>query len=199
MAWIADQLLKLIGEHALDECITESKLVALSKLKEKQVENAVCKLRKHGLVTRTAPGCYRLTSEGKEALAAEAPVIRPGPKGTYQKVRIHRHSLRARVWRAIRIRRKFSIPEIEPLVLQGHEKNMRSNIGKYLKALELAGYLVRMKKREAGTAPTSNGFARWWLPDDKNTGPIAPVWRPARNVVFDQNTGEEVPLCGDHS
>jgi len=199
MAWIAEHLLKVIGEHAPDECITEERLVNLTRLKPMQVENAARKLRKHNLVMLTAPGCYRLTSAGKVALATEDARLRSGPRGAQPGVRIHRHSLRARVWRAIRIRRKFSIPEIEPLVLQGSEKNMRSNIGKYLKALELAGYLVKMKQREAGTALTSNGFARWWLPDDKNTGPIAPVWRPAKNVVFDQNTGEEVPLCGGHS
>jgi hypothetical protein len=199
MAWIAEQLLKVIGSHAPDECITGEKLIELTKLKDRQVENATRKLHKHGLITLTAPGCYRLTSAGKETLATENVQLRSGPRGSYQKVRIHKNSLRLRVWRAIRIRKKFSIPEIEPLVAQGDEKNVRSNIGKYLKVLEDAGYLVKMKKREAGSAPTSNGFVRWWLPDDKNTGPLAPIWRIEKGTVFDPNTGKEVSLCGENS
>lgn len=198
MAWIAEQLLKIIDRHALDECITFDQLIWLSRLKPKQVENATYKLRKHGLITLTEPGCYRITSEGRQALADEDTNLRSGPHGSSQKERIHKKSLRTRIWRAIRIRKKFSLPELEPLVCTGHERDMRNNAGKYLKALESAGYLIKMKKVEAGTAPTSNGFARWWLPDDKNTGPIAPIWRPGKGVIFDPNIGEEV-LCGEKS
>ncbi len=198
MAWISEQLLKVIGEHAPNECITEKRLVNLTGLKEKQVENAMRKLRKHELVVLVAPGCYRLTDAGKEALATEA-ALRSGPSGSYQAVRIHKNSLRMRVWRAIRIRKKFSISEIEPLVATGNEADIVSNIGKYLRALEKAGYLIKMKKREAGSALTSNGHMRWWLPDENNTGPIAPIWRQAKNTLFDPNNGKEVPLCGENS
>lgn len=199
MAWIAEQLLKVIGKHAPDECITEDKLITLTKLKPRQVENATRKLRKHSLIILTAPGCFRLTNAGKTALASEGGRLRSGPRGQQPGARVHKNSLRARVWRAIRIRRKFSIPEIEPLVAQGVEKDVRSNIGKYIKALEEAGYLVKMRKREAGSALTSNGFCRWWLPDENDTGPLAPVWRPTKNTVFDPNNGKEVPLCGETS
>lgn len=198
MAWIAEQLLKTIGQHALDECITEQKLVSLTRLKEKQVENAMRKLHQHKLIILTKPGCYRLTESGKEALATDAE-LRSGPNGSYQTVRIHKNSLRTRVWRAIRIRKKFSIPEIEPLVASGDEADIVSNIRKYMIALEKAGYLIRMRKREAGGTLTSNGHVRWWLPDESDTGPLAPVWRPSRNTLFDPNTGKEVTLCGDNS
>lgn len=198
MAWIAEQLLKIIGEHAPNECITEKRLVNLTKLKEKQVENAMRKLRKHELVVLTSPGCYRLTDAGKAALATEA-ALRSGPSGTYQTVRIHKNSLRRRVWHAIRIRKKFSIREIEPLVATGNEADIVNNIGKYLRALEKAGYLIKMKKREVGSVLTSNGHVRWWLPDESNTGPIAPVWRQDKNTLFDPNTGKEVSLCGENS
>ena len=87
------------------------------------------------------------------------------------------------------------------LVAQGGERDISSNIGKYLRGLERAGYLVRMPKREAGTALTSNGFARWWLPDDKDTGPRAPVLSVRKGTVYDPNTEGKVelagrPLCG---
>lgn len=196
MAWIAEQLLTAIGQAAPQECITGAKLVALTSLDDKQVDNAARKLRKHGLLELTDPGCYRLTAAGKEALSA-GKTLRSGPRNSGQaRTRVWRDYLRARVWRAIRIRRKFSIPDLEMLVAQGGEKDIASNIGKYLRALERAGYLVKLPKREAGTALTSNGFMRWWLPDEKNTGPLAPVIRVARQTLYDPNLEQEVPLCG---
>lgn len=201
MAWIAEQLLSVIGSHAGKECITFERLVQLSKLKPRQVEHATLKLRKHSLIEVVVcqyTSCYQLTRHGKTALASEAK-LRSGPRGEQPGARVHKNSLRTRVWRAIRIRRKFSIPEIEPLVVNGDEKNVRNNIGKYMKALEEAGILVRMKLREDGVDPTSNGHVRWWLPDNKDPGPIAPIWRPTKNTVFDPNTGNEVPLCGENS
>ncbi|SDX89447.1 hypothetical protein [Nitrosomonas halophila] len=199
MAWIAEQLLRDIGRHAPKACITKDRLVELTGLTAKQVENALLKLRKHGLVERTETGGHCLTSAGQQALAAGETKLKSGPRGPQPGARIHRGSLRTRVWRAIRIRRKFSLPEIETLVVQGEEKAVRNNIGKYLKALERAGYLVRMPRREAGEAPTSNGHLRYWLPDNKDTGPIAPIWRPAQGTLFDQNIGKEVALCGENS
>ena len=76
---------------------------------------------------------------------------------------------------------------------------VRNNIGKYLKALEDARILIRMKRRSDGVDPTSNGHVRWWLPDDRDPGPIAPIWRPKKNTVYDPNSGKEVKLCGEIS
>ncbi|KIO49623.1 hypothetical protein [Nitrosospira sp. NpAV] len=197
MAWISEQLLTAIGKHALNECITDARLLALTGLNDKQVENSALKLRKHELIELTGPGCYRLTDAGREALAAGKANLRSGPKGgSRTNTRICKDTLRIRVWRAIRILRKFSIPDLELLVAQGGEKDIGSNIGKYVRALERAGYLIRLQKREAGTALTSNGFIRWWLPDDKDTGLHAPVLSVAKGALYDRNTEERRPLCG---
>ncbi|SOD42296.1 hypothetical protein [Nitrosovibrio sp. Nv4] len=196
MAWISEQLLAAIGKHSPDECITVERLIALTGLDVRQVDNAQRKLRNHGLIELTGPGCYRLTSAGKEALAAGSTALRAGPKGAQPGTRIFRDTLRSRVWRAIRIRRKFSIPDLEMLVAQGGERDIASNIRKYLHGLERAGYLMKLPRREAGTALTSNGFARWWLPDDKDTGPRAPVLSVAKGTVYDPNTEAKIRISG---
>jgi hypothetical protein len=107
-------------------------------------------------------------------------------------------TLRERVWRALRLRRKASIPDLVMLVAEGGERDIESNIGKYLSALGRAGYLQKLPLRERGTALTSNGYIRWWLVQD--TGPLAPVWRVKADTVYDPNTETETPLrrpsCG---
>lgn len=201
MAWISEQLLTAIGRHAPAECITAERLITLAGLDARQVDNAQRKLRIHGLIELTGPGCYRLTSAGIEALAAGGAAVRSGPNGIQPGTRIFKDTLRARVWHAIRIRRKFSVRDLEMLVAQGGERDIGSNIGKYLRGLERAGYLVKLSRREAGTALTSNGFARWWLLDEKDTGPRAPVLSLHKGIVYDPNTEQKIqlagrPLCG---
>lgn len=193
MAWIAEQLLTAIGQAAPSECITEARLVELTGLEAKQVDNAAQRLLKHGLIERVEPGCHRLTDAGR-AMLASGRTLRSGPNGSQPGKRIFTGTLRVRVWAALRIRRKASMPEIIALVAKGGEKDIDSNIGKYLRALAKAGYLKQLPRREPGVAPTSNGYARYLLL--KDTGPLAPVWRPAKNTVYDQNTEEETPLCG---
>lgn len=192
MAWTAEQLLTAIAQASPDECITEARMVELTGLTAKQVEQAALKLRKHELLEKTGQGCHKLTDSGREAAAAGT-TLRSGPR-RWTGPKVHKESLRLRVWRAIRIRRKFSIPDLEMLVAEGGEKDITSNIGKYIRALEKAGYLVKMAKREAGTAPTSNGHIRYWLQDEKDTGPLAPIWRVANGTVYDPNTEQEISL-----
>lgn len=194
MAWISEQLLTAIGKHAPEECITAQRLITLTRLDARQVDNAQRKLRNHGLIELTDPGCYRLTSAGKEALAAGTTSVRSGPRGTQPGARIFRNTLRSRVWRAIRIRRKFSIPDLEMLVAQGGERDITANIRKYLQGLERAGYLVKLPRREAGTAMTSNGFARWMLLEERDSGPKAPVVSQAKGTVYDPNTEEKIEI-----
>lgn len=194
MAWIAEQLLEAIGRTAPRDCITEAAVMRITGLSARQIEQGILKLRKHGLVEKVSPGCHKLTDAGREA-DAEGLKIRSGPRGGGQPgKRIHKDTLRIRVWRAIRIRRKFSIPDLVSLVAEGGERDIESNIRKYLSALTRAGVLTELPRREAGSALTSNGYKRWWLRDEKNTGPLAPVWRQGANTVYDPNTETEVAL-----
>lgn len=194
MAWIAEQLLEAIGRAAPRDCITEEAVMQITCLTARQVEQGILKLRQHGLVDKVSHGCHKLTYAGRAAYA-EGMKLRSGPRGGGQPgKRIHKDTLRIRVWRAIRIRRKFSIPDLVSLVAEGGERDIESNIRKYLKALTRAGILTELPIRETGTALTSNGYKRWWLRPEKDTGPQAPVWRQGANTVYDPNTETEAAL-----
>lgn len=197
MVWISEQLLTAICQAAPSACITEARMVELTGLSAKQVEQSALKLRKHDLLEKTSRGCYKLTAAGKEALPWKLK-LRSGPRGSGQTgKRVRKMSLRIGIWRAFRIRRKLSVPEIIALVVDGSERgDVTSNVQKYVSALAKAGYLIEMPRREPGTALTSNGFKRWWLADGKDTGPKAPVWRAARGSVYDPNTETETNIRG---
>ncbi len=193
MTWTSEQIMQTIGKHMLNECITNARLAELTSLQPKQIENSTGLLKQHGFIEVVEPGCYCITKAGITALESNVS-MRSGPKNPHKNARILKDTLRTRVWRAIRIRQNFSIPELVGLVANGSEKDAESNIGKYLRVLESAGYLIRMRKRLRGTAMTSNGFARWRLDLEKDTGPQAPVWRRGKDTVFDPNNGDEITL-----
>jgi hypothetical protein len=193
MTWTAEELLKIIFEASPQDCITEQRLVEMTGKQPINVEMAVLRLRKHGLVERTGQDCHKLTDAGRAAAKAGMQ-IRSGPKAKWTAPKINRETLRVRVWRAIRIRRKFSIPDLEMLVAEGGEKDIACNIRKYLNALERAGYLTRLKVRQRGTSLTSNGYVRWWLMDQMDTGPLAPVWRHKSETVYDPNNETEISI-----
>lgn len=195
MAWIAEKVLTAIKESEMRECITEERLLELTDLTKQQVQQSCRLLRRSGLLEKTGQGCHKITAAGLEALKAGAR-YRSGPKDKKQSgKRIWKDTLRIRIWRAIRIRRKFTVPELISLVVDGTERgDITSNVQKYVRALAKAGYLIEMPKREQGTAPTSNGHKRWWLTDEKDTGPQAPVWRLERGTVYDPNTKTEVAI-----
>lgn len=197
MAWIAEQLLTAIRDSDMRECVTEARLIELTGLTPTQVERAVFTLRHNHLLEKTGMGCHKLTSAGKEALETGANV-HSGPRGKQQSgKRVFKDTLRIRVWRAIRIRRKFTVPEIITLVADENSRgDITSNVQKYVGALAKAGYLIELSKREHGTAPTSNGYKRFWLQDEKDSGLKAPVWRLERNTVFDPNTEIEIDISG---
>ena len=196
MIWTSEIVLTAISlNHGVTtDCIREEFLVDLTKLTPTQVEQACLKLRKHGLLEKCDKGCHAVTDAGREAIAAGAK-LRSGPK-SWTAPKVNKNSLRIKVWRAMRLRQKFSIPDLAMLVAEGGEKDIASNIGKYVRALCKAGVVIKMPKREAGTSLNSNGHIRYWLTPEKNTGPQAPVWRVGKQTIYDPNTEMELPLCG---
>lgn len=195
MAWIAEQVLQAIRDDRICDCITEDRLMMTTSLSRRQVQQSCRLLRASGLLEKTEAGCHSITRAGLEAIKAGAR-YRSGPKDAKQNgKRIWKDTCRIRIWRAMRIRRKFTVPEIIILVADGSERgDVTSNVQKYVRALARAGYLVELPRREAGSAPTSNGYKRWWLRDDKDSGPQAPVWRLERGTVYDPNTRVEVAI-----
>lgn len=195
MIWTSNTILTAIADAYHVDCVREEDLVHTTGLTTRQVEQACLKLRKHGLLEKCEQGCHIITEAGRIAMA-EGKQITSGPNGKHSAPKVNKNSLRIKVWRAMRIRGKFSIPELAMLVAQGGEKDIVSNIGKYVRALQKAGYIAEMSKREKGSAVTSNGHKRYWLLPDYNTGMQAPVWRVAAKTVYDPNTELEHSLCG---
>lgn len=201
MAWTSEKLLTAIGDFGTTECVTEARMAELTGMGERQVEGAVRLLRKHSLIEKTGKGCHKLTAAGKEALAAGTTRLHSGPKGKWAggSRRMVKNTMRERIWRAICLpnHRKFTVPEIITLVVDGTERgDVTSGVQRYVRSLAKAGYLVEMKRREPCASPTSPGFKRWWLPDDKYTGPQAPVVRNNYTTLYDPNTEAEIDISG---
>ncbi|OGS90823.1 MAG: hypothetical protein A2Z95_06035 [Gallionellales bacterium GWA2_60_18] len=182
MAWNGEKLLTAIGQSNPRHCITEAHLVELTGLAARQVKQSASTLIGHGLMEKTVRGCLRLTSAGRHAVESGASIH---PR------RALKDTLRVRVWRAVRLRRKFTVPDIIGLVADDTARgDITSNVQKYICALAKAGYLIELPKREACISPTSPGFKRWWLQDIRDTGPLAPVLYLEKKRVYDPNTDE---------
>ncbi|SNR59405.1 hypothetical protein SAMN04488503_0225 [Humidesulfovibrio mexicanus] len=143
---------------------------------------AVCRcLRARGLM-RTVEGIHELTEAGHQAVACGQEITCGPNKGGVRRA----ESLRAKAWRAMRIKMKFSLDELLSLLCDGEEKDAEGNLRRYLRTLELAGYLVEMKRTGA------DGSRRWWLA--KDTGLHAPAWNKKAWTLTDANTGESHDL-----
>mgnify|MGYP001143036401 CR=1 FL=1 len=173
-------------------CRTIAELVVVLDLTRKQVSDAAACLLRRDYLMRMGTGCYRLTDAGIAAAAA-GEIIRSGPRGPADRVKIFRDTLRTRAWRAMRIRRRFSVHDLISDAAIAADAAPDDNIGRYLRSLRSAGYVAELPRRSAGTALTSNGFKRWMLVRD--TGPLAPVVLSRIGAVHDRNTGEDVPCA----
>jgi hypothetical protein len=190
--WKTEALLTAIGSAAPRECITEADLVRLTGAEARSVEMSCLLLRKHGLLTKTGRGCHRLTDAGRAAFEQGAK-LRSGPQRPYTGRVVKTGTLRERAWLAIRTARKFTIDDLIMLAVRGGERGVYSNLRRYVRALELAGYLQRLPVREARSAPTSNGAVRWMLVN--NTGRLTPTWSPKHGTVYDPNLECDMPLA----
>lgn len=188
MRWTTEKLLAAL--RATDDCRTVEELAAATGIDRKQVAKSCGILKTRGLAERRRAGCYRLTEAGRIADRA----VRSGPTGkhTGRRGANRAPSLRERIWRALRSLHKASLPELLQVASLGDEKDAASNARRYLGWLEQAGYIARLRTREPGTAPTSNGFVRWLLVRD--SGPLPPRRSTRDGGLFDPNTGEAHPL-----
>lgn len=174
-------------------CLTLEELCAtMPSVARRMLINAAGRLVERGLIERVERGCYRLTAEGEAAQAAGV-VIKSGPRGPMLRRRPVRNSLNARLWRAMRLKGKFTIPALLELAVKD-EKNPRCGAERFIRMLERAGYLHRLAKRDPGTSPTSNGYVRWSLVRD--TGELPPMPRRNGAELYDPNTGEVMPCSG---
>lgn len=185
----------LVAALPADACLTVEELSARVSIERRAVVTTAARLIDRGLLERVERGCFRLTGEGVRA-QAEGVDLNSGPRGRHTGRRTPRRTtLRTRLWRAMRTSGKFTVGDLLTAAARGHEKAAHSNAYRYLKRLEEAGYLRRLRARAPGVAVTSNGFVRWALLTD--TGPDAPIprRRDGRWEVFDPNTREVHPCA----
>lgn len=180
----------MLQKLAAGMCLSIADLALELDLTRPQAYNAASKLLRRGYLQRMAVGCYQLTDAGCAAAAA-GEVITSGPRGPIGKVREYRDTLRERAWRAMRIRRRFTVPDLISDASSVADKNPRDNLHRYLQGLCGAGIVIELPNRATGTKPSSPGFKRWML--SRDTGPRAPVILTSRQVVHDFNTGEDLP------
>jgi hypothetical protein len=178
MAWTSDQILTALAAEGAQRCVTYARLHTVTGLELRAIQNACGLLIKHGFITRTDQGCHRITDAGSAAVNASAPV-RPGKHTP--------NPLRQRAWDALRMLQKTTLEEICLLSKEGGERDIESALGKYVRALDRAGYLQRLPIKAA------NGALRYRLV--RNSGPQAPVWDAVIQVMRDPNT-HEVHTCG---
>lgn len=182
-------ILRALGSGS---CLTIDRLAADLNLTRDQVSAAASCLFRRDYLMRMSIGCYQLTDAGMAAVAA-GEEISCGIRGPRKKVRHDRNTLRERAWRAMRIRRRFTIADLVSDAATSDDGNPAKNIGAYLSSLAQAGYVRVLPNRIPGTTAGSNGFKRYMLARD--TGPLAPVRMAKSCAMHDFNTGEDVPCC----
>lgn len=163
---------------------------------DNQLRGAVDRLRKHRLIT-AEDGAATLTDLGRKT-QLDANKLRSGPQGAQPGSREWgRQTARDRMWAALRASRRSSIPELMQLAGLGEERDIESNVTKFLNALLRAGYVGQMNLRQADSPITSNGVIRWYL--SKDTGPKTPIWRPSKEQLYDRNLEQAVPCPAPRS
>lgn len=185
---------------ALDRntCLTPEDLAATIGMGRKDVVRAVGKLISRGYAERKEVGCYLLTAEG-ETFRASGRRFTPGPNGpkTAKHWRPRVNSMRDRLWAALRIRQKASMPELIELASRDDKERTKAaydSAWRYVDTLARVGILRELPTRAPGTALTSNGFKRWQLVTD--LGPVAPQIRKAATEVYDPNGDQVFPIPG---
>ncbi|MEQ8396451.1 hypothetical protein [Thalassobaculum sp.] len=175
-----------------DLCLTPEEIADGTGIERRAVVKGVCKLIARGYAERAERGCYRLTPDGADFRASGARLT-CGPAGKLSQTirRPRKITLQDMLWRALRSSRKATLPDL--LRLCDRDGGANTACGqRYLRALQLAGYVRRLPRRDrsAATAPTSNGYAIWLLVRD--TGPLAPSLRRTGDI-WDRNLRQSIP------
>lgn len=190
MAWPANKILLVLQDLKIPATVAD--LVAATGHTPKQIWNACHNLAKNKLITCVVYqlGAYLITPAGESAIAQGKKYL-PGPRGEI-KPPLRGRSFRSRFWRVLRMERKGTIGDFLGLILQDGEdaSKLTRNTQQYLNGLCKAGYVIQLPGRSAGTAVTSNGYARYLLVIDN--GPQAPMVRRATRSVYDPNTKQNV-------
>ena len=189
MTGLAHRQIAVVETLLAGGCHTTGAISETTGLPRNEVADTCCRLITRGYIVRRARGCFEMSEDGLKAHAAGV-VLTSGARGARRlntPIRPRRETDRDRIWRAIRLQRKFSVASIAEVTGASVE-----HVGRFVRLLGHAGYLVELAK-EPGFAMTSNGFKRWALVDDTGFRAPALVRRDGGRRVFDRNTGIERP------
>lgn len=173
-------------------CISFDELTERTGLARHQVSHGAGGLIERGFVVRRERGCYEVTQTGADFRATGAP-LSGGPTGPLPRMRATPKALPTRLWRAIRMRRKFTIGDLLDLAA-GEEATPRSMAHRYVRALQQAGYLAELRPTK-GEGPGRPPAKRYALIRD--SGPLTPIARARAPEVYDPNTGTTHPRLRD--
>lgn len=177
MAWNGLTILNALAESAK---LTRQIASVLGK-----PSSDVCKclrvLRSRGLIS-SEDGRHEITEEGRQALAAGVDIT-SGPCNGMTTSR-QSNTLRAKAWRAMRMRDGFSLDDLLTMLCDGSEVDAVRNLRTYILALVSVGYLLPLPKRGKDSP------RRWRLKRDHDSGPKAPAWNKKTRTLTDHNTGK---------
>ena len=184
----------LLALPAEGDCVRVPEVSEAIGRSRKDIARALDVLHRRGLVQRQRPGCYLVTAAGMQARDTGA-AIKSGPLGPHSDRRKQHAQPTARdlAWRAMRRLEKFTLDDLIEIGEIGG-RDPHSNLGRYLRGLQAAGYIRELRKRAAGTARTSNGHKRYLL--IVNSGPLAPRISGKRGDIYDPNTHESHAITG---
>lgn len=178
--------------HAIgSSCLTVAQLAEQVDLTTAQVSKAAAMMIRRGYMERAARGCFQLTPEGIEARDAGVE-IKSGPANLApRKVSARtRPSLQQRAWNVMRLRRRFTVPELVTCASRTGDADPSDTIQRYLRVLARTGYAQAVGKTPEGRCATLCKVYTLL----KDTGHVAPSVTRRGTTVHDHNTGEEVAL-----
>lgn len=144
-------------------------------LDSKQINNALVKLRRRGLVERRTAGGHDITDAGRTWLESGRVIASgQGSKRIRKSV-----GLRERAWWLMREVKQFTLADLLTTLASGTERDAESNLRKYINALEAVGVVKRLKRR-------AGPLAIWRLTRD--LGRQCPVRRNS-GEIYDPNSG----------
>lgn len=182
----------LILRHVGPACLTVAQLAEQLHLTTDQVGQAARLLIRRGLLERVARGCFQLTDSGIAAAAAGVEITSGPANLKERKIPPRtRASLQQRAWNVMRLRRRFTVPELVTCAAGPRDAGPDDTVQRYLRALARAGYAAAVDKRAEGRRDALCKVYTLL----KDTGHIAPSVVRRGKAVFDHNTGEEVALC----
>ncbi|GLQ20473.1 hypothetical protein ACFFUB_00320 [Algimonas porphyrae] len=129
-------------------------------------------LIRRGLICVASVGRYRPTESGRELLASGGTIPSgPMPDAPLKDRQMSNQSLRARLWRAMKRKPRFTIPEILTLASNDTDGKPEDNARTYVRELKRAGYLTELPRREKRGRGGSS-VKVFWLRE--HTGPEHP-------------------------